>query len=102
MKTNRGIYYNLEESTYIYESHGLQFYFSSEFYLNKFKSNIENYVNNENNKIRNRYNVFISLDIFFMISYYQKLEKRGFKIYDNINKRDITNNVGFVDHIICF
>lgn len=102
MKTIRGIYYDIRESEYVYQSHGLQFYFSSEFYLKKFKNNIEQYIKEENNKLRNRYKIFISLDIYFMIAYYKKIEKRGFRIYDMINKRDITENVGLIEQIICY
>ena len=45
MQTKRGIFLDLKESEYSYTTDGFTFYFSSIKYLEKFKSNVENYVN---------------------------------------------------------
>ena len=78
MKTKNGIYNDLNESTYKMELLGVTFYFSSEFYLNKFKNNVINFINQEKEKLFTRYGVNLFIDginLFFAISYYRKVEK---------------------------
>ena len=85
MKTKNGIYNDLNESTYKMELLGVTFYFSSEFYLNKFKNNVINFINQEKEKLFTRYGVNLFIDginLFFAISYYRKVEKRGIRIID--------------------
>ena len=100
MKTKRGIYLNIKESDYSYNFKGLIFYFSSKKYLEKFKETVKSYLENEIYKIKIKYNINISIDLFIIISYYKKIEKRGFRIYDNLNKKEITENVCFTTNII--
>ena len=100
MKTTRGIYLNLKESEYYCNLKGLTFYFSSKQYLEKFINNVENYINTETMKMKVKYNIIISLDLFFMLSFYKKIEKRGFRVYDHLNKKEIMceNNLDiFID-----
>lgn len=85
MKTKNGIYNDLNESTYKMELLGVTFYFSSEFYLNKFKNNVMQFINQEKEKLFTRYSVNLFMDginLFFAISYYRKIEKRGIRIID--------------------
>lgn len=95
-----GIEFNLKESNYKVTLQGLTFYFSSKLYLNKFTANIKDYIFNENAKIKTKYNLDIVMDIYFMISYYKKVEKRGFRIYDEVSKKEIFENQGFIASLV--
>lgn len=97
MKTARGIYYNLEESPYITKFKNFKFYFSSQFYRNKFETLIYEYIQNETIKFKNKYNVNIDIEEILSFNLYRKIEKRGcyclyipnglntFKITDTLN-----------------
>lgn len=91
-KTINGIYNNIFESNYRIEMNGLIFYFSSIFYLEKFKNNVKSFIEEEKLKLYNRYKVILMCDTFLAISYYKKLEKRGFYITDKENNR-ISSNI---------
>lgn len=82
------VYQNIEESPIYYDYENFRFYFSSGFYRRNFKTRIEAYINDETYKIRNRYKIFNEkffdlLKEVLLISYYKKIEKRGFKVYLN-------------------
>lgn len=100
--TVKGICLNLNESEYFYQYKGLIFYFSSEFYKKKFASSIKNYIENETFKLQVKYNINLNFDIMFMISLYRKIEKRGFRIFDTINEKEITQNVGLITNILMY
>lgn len=103
MKTTvKGICLNLNESEYYFKYKGLIFYFSSEFYKKKFADNIQNYIENETFKLQVKYNTIINFDILFMISLYRKIEKRGFRIYDELYKKEITSSCGLVAQIVMY
>lgn len=102
MKTAKGICLNLNESEYCFKYKWLIFYFSSEFYKKKFADNIQNYIENETFKLQVKYNTNINFDILFMISLYRKIEKRGFRIYDELNKKEITSSCGLVAQIVMY
>ena len=81
MITARGIYNNLEESTYSFTIYNIVFYFSSQNYKNKFKQNVESFVKYQTEKLKNFYKIeHINFDRFLAISYYKQIEKRGFRI----------------------
>lgn len=100
--TAKGICLNLNESEYYFKYKGLVFYFSSEFYRNKFSNEIINYIETETFKIQVKYNININFDILLMISLYKKIEKRGFRIYDEENKKEITPSCGIVTNILMY
>lgn len=100
MKTENGIYLNLDESTYIFKKCGLIFFFSSKFYLEKFKSNVENYVNNETLKLKNRYKGNINFNIYLSLAYYRKIEKRGYKVIDELSKKQLKQESLIINSII--
>lgn len=103
MKTTaKGICLNLNESEYFFNYKGLIFYFSSEFYKKKFVDNIQNYIENETFKLQIRYNINIDFDVLFMISLYKKIEKRGFRVYDEENKKEITPSCGLITNILMY
>lgn len=85
MRTAKGIYWDLEESNYCFKFEGIEYYFSSMFYLNKFKNNVERFITEETTKLEIKYKILIDFRIYLAISYYKKVEKRGFRIItDNI------------------
>lgn len=102
MLTANNICLNLNESEFKITIEGLTFYFSSNFYLNKFKNNVKNYIELETTKLLLKYEININLDLYFMISYYKKIEKRGFRIYDENAKKELTKTAGFVNQIVCY
>lgn len=89
-KTVNGIYNNIYESTYKINKFGLEFYFSSQFYANKFYNEVQNFIDEEKMKLYNKYKLILLADKFFAIVYYIKLEKRGFYIKEN--GKDISKN----------
>lgn len=102
MITERGIYLNLSESEYKVTIEGITFYFSSKVYLEKFKAKVKEYISIETAKIYVKYQINLNLDIYFMIAFYKKIEKRGFRIFDEVKKKEITKSAGFVNQLICY
>lgn len=81
--TKGGIYLDLKQTEYIYTIYGLSFYFSSKFYKEKFEKNVQKYVKDETYKLINKYKNRIDFTKYLAISFYRKIEKRGFLIKDN-------------------
>ncbi len=81
--TKNGIEFNLNKSNYKLMKGEFTFYFSSKFYLEKFKNNVDEFVENESRKIDAKYKVDINLINYFMVAFYKKTEKRGFLIKHN-------------------
>lgn len=80
MKTSRGIYLNLEETTYSYRVKDFKFYFSSRFYRDKYIKLVGDYVNQERLKLQQKFNTeIISYDFLYFLLY-SKIEKRGFLV----------------------
>lgn len=74
------IYNNIEESTYYYKYDELKFYFSSQFYLNKFKKEYLNYLKDEEIKMQLKYKCIVYCDEIILLLLYKRIEKRGFKV----------------------
>lgn len=102
MLTTGEIYLNIEESDYKYTIEGISFYFSSKVYLEKFKNKVKEFISLETAKIYVRYKINLNLDLYFMIVLYTRIEKRGFRVYDEINKKKLTKNVTFINQLICY
>ena len=90
MKTIKGIYYDLNESTYVSVQGDFKFYFSSQFYNDKFEQGLQRYINNETLKVKIRYDHRISLDDLLCLSFYKKIEKRGYRV--EYNKTPVNPN----------
>jgi len=99
MKTINGIELDLTKSDYKYSILGYTFYFSSEFYMNNFKNNVKFFSEIEGVKIKNKYKVFINLNLYLTFVYYKRIEKRGFYVIDNKTKEEV-KELNFVSHII--
>lgn len=74
------VYLDLEESIYFAEYEGIRYYFSSQFNLDRFLNNVDDYVKVENFKMMNRYKVKANWNLLLYIAFYRKIEKRGFRI----------------------
>lgn len=99
MKTQRGIELNLKESEYYCEMFGLRFYFSSVLYLDKFKTNVIDFINLETIRTKNRYQINLIINKCLAISYYKKIEKRGFRIVDIVNKKELSQEMYVFENI---
>ena len=79
MKSKRGIYYNLDDSTYYVDLINHRFFFSSPSYLAKFKARKDDYVKFQSNKDYLRIGIYLE-DIIYLNQLYKLIEKRGFRI----------------------
>ena len=100
MKTENGIYLDLHESEYKIKKLGLTFFFSSKFYMEKFQKEVEIYTHNEMLKLYNKYHVSSNFKIYLTIAFYKKIEKRGFRIYDNIRNQELNKNIVISEQIL--
>lgn len=100
MKTKRGIYLDIYESDYYYDLDGLRYYFSSEFYLSKFKDNVLNYVNENSIRLKMKYKIKFNFDLFLSLAYYRKIEKRGFRIEDLSTNKRITKETIILNTVV--
>lgn len=82
MVTKNGIELDLRKTKYSYEFGEYIFYFSSKLYIKKFKEGVLNYIILENAKITNKYKIKINLTSYLSVSFYKKIEKRGFRVID--------------------
>lgn len=89
-RISKHIYYNIDESDIKLEYKNLEFYFSSDLNASRFKTKILDFIALENHKLKAKYNIEIDLSDMLMISYYMKIEKRGFRVYKK--KLNIVNN----------
>lgn len=90
------IYLYLEDSTYQYDIYNITLYFSSKFYLEKYKEEIYDYIDTQTNRLRIKYKCNINAQRMLAIAYYKKVEKRGFLAYDNAADKEIKENEVFL------
>ena len=80
MRRSERVFHDLTESTEYVEMLETRFYFSSSFNKDRFLNGYQSYIKEEEDKIIAKYNVIISVRYYLLISYYLKIEKRGFYI----------------------
>lgn len=80
MRRSEKIYYDLTESVEFVELLQSRFYFSSSFNKERFINGYEDYIKEEENKIKSKYGINISIRYYLLIAFYIKIEKRGFYI----------------------
>lgn len=80
MKSVRGIYYDITESSYKFNFKGYTLYFSSQLYLDKFKSEIRDYIEYETNRLKVKYYTNFDASDLLIFVLYSQIEKRGFYI----------------------
>ena len=81
--------YDVNKSEYYFRVNKLTFFFSSKFNKTRFENGFIDYVNEETNKIKAKYKVNINLTNYLLLTYYKKIEKRGFKVLTYDDNDDI-------------
>lgn len=79
-RVSKNLYYNIEESDISLEYKNLIFFFSSDVNAKRFKTKIIDFIDSENYKLKAKYNIEVDLSEMLLLSYYMKIEKRGFKV----------------------
>lgn len=75
----------MKESPFVCEKNGIKFYFSSEFYRKKFRDGARQFAEEENMKLEVRFKNPINAQLYLLLVFYRKVEKRGYRvIYNNI------------------
>ena len=74
------IYNDINQSVYIFKYDDLVFYFSSQFYREKFKREYSQYLKDETMKLKIKFKCNIYCDEMILLLLYKKIEKRGFKV----------------------
>ena len=83
MKSTRGIYYNLKETEYVFTYDHLTFYFSSNFYKQKFENIYVEYLKEQTIQLSSKYNCILYCDEMLLLNLYKIIEKRGFRVEYN-------------------
>ena len=81
--------YDVNKSEYYFKVNKLTLFFSSKFNKTRFENGFIDYVNEETNKIKAKYKVNINLTNYLLLTYYKKIEKRGFKVLTYDDNDDI-------------
>ena len=84
------IYNDISESTYNFKYREMVFYFSSNFYLEKFKNEYVSFLKEETDKLKIKFRCEIIADYMILLLLYKKIEKRGFKVL--LNNNDLNEN----------
>lgn len=80
--TKDGIFHNLKESEYTVSNSEIVFFFSSNFYLNKFMAGYKDHRKKFNNKLdRITIDNPLNMEILADITFYKDIEKRGFLVW---------------------
>ena len=74
------IYNDINESTYTFKYDDLVFYFSSQFYLEKFERMYTQFLKDETMKLKIKFKCNIYCYEMILLLLYNKIEKRGFKV----------------------
>lgn len=91
MISTRGVYNNLNESTYEYTYNGITYFFSSKVYRDKFIERLENFIEIESDKLSVKFKTKVDGDNIFAIKFYTIIEKRGFRII--IDGKEYNENI---------
>lgn len=75
------VYKDIELSNYKFDFQRFTFYFSSKFYIEKFRKELDNYIDIEKTRLMKRYDLILDSSEYLALSLYKKIEKRGFRVY---------------------
>lgn len=98
MSNNKYSSVPLVNSNYKFKKYDYIFYFSSKFRLEKFKNNLEDFIDDEISRLSKKYNIeFNNYEIKkkLAICYYQKCEIKGFRVLDVISDSYIKTPFSF-------
>lgn len=96
----RAIVYNdINDSTFYIDVGKARVYFSSEFNKQRFLKGYILYIKEETNKLEKKYHVKIGANYYLLFAYYKKIEKRGFRIENNITGTRMNENSTFMIEI---
>ena len=84
------IYNDINESDYTFKYDNMVFYFSSEFYKNKFEKMHFQFIKDETMKLKIKYKCAILCDKMALLLLYKRIEKRGFKV--TIDGKELNEN----------
>lgn len=84
------IYNDINESIYTFKYDDLVFYFSSQFYQEKFTREYSQFLKDETMKLKIKFKCNIYCDEMILLLLYKKIEKRGFKVLYKNN--ELTEN----------
>ena len=79
--TLRGVYHNLKESEYTVSNTEIVFFFSSEFYLNKFMSGYQKNRKKFISHLEKNVDTTLNMNTLADLSFYKTIEKRGFRAW---------------------
>lgn len=88
------VYNDINESDYTFDYNDMIFYFSSEFYKNKFEKMYFQFIKEETMKMKIKYKCSIVCDKMLLLLLYKRIEKRGFKV--TLDGKEINENY-FID-----
>lgn len=88
------IYNDINESDYTFKYDDLVFYFSSNFYKEKFIKEHISFIRDETMKLKIKFKCTIYCDEMILLLLYKKIEKRGFKV---TYKDKLLNENYFID-----
>lgn len=90
MAYERKTFLNVKDSDIFYRYLDFKFYFSSTERRQMFINRLEKYISEEETKFMNRYNVhLVDFEMIFAFSLYSKIEKRGIKIEQLTDERNV-------------
>ena len=93
----RAIVYNdINDSTFYIDVGHARLFFSSEFNKQRFLKNYMIYIEEETKKLEKKYNVKIVANYYLMFAFYKKIEKRGFRVENNITGALVNKNCTFL------
>lgn len=90
------IYNDIDDSTFYIDVGKARLYFSSEFNKQRFLKTYKQYIDEETKKLEKKYNVKIVANYYLMFAIYKKIEKRGFRVENNITGALISKNCTFL------
>lgn len=93
------VYNNIDDSVFFIDVGKCRIYFSSEFNKTRFLKNYKNYIDEENAKLENKYHVKIVANYYLLFAFYKKIEKRGFRIENNITNARVNENLTFITEL---
>lgn len=101
------VYYDINKTAYNTTYEDFKLYFSSEANMRKFNTQVEDYIETQTFYLYDRYSHVINIfRDFFIIAFYKKIEKRGFKVIykENIELKPdcvfdtVIKDANFVDY----